>query len=263
MTPARFLGGHEDVALVRVASVAGSAPREAGAWMLVAGDAVLGSIGGGQLEWMALDAAREVLSGAPARKLDVPLGPEIGQCCGGRVTLTVARLDAAGRDRFLAEAEAAACRETRVLIFGAGHVGRALAGALLPLPVRPVLIDSRANELAAAPDGVETRLTALPEAEVRVAPPGAAYLVVTHDHALDFLLVAEALRRGDAAHVGMIGSATKRARAERFLRSEGLDPAPLVCPIGGATGDKRPAVIAALTAAELLQRLSTRVSQEA
>uniref|UniRef100_UPI0025FD96A8 XdhC family protein n=1 Tax=uncultured Paracoccus sp. TaxID=189685 RepID=UPI0025FD96A8 len=94
-------------------------------------------------------------------------------------------------------------------------------------------------------------------AEIRAARPGSAVIILTHDHALDFLLVAEALSRGDLSYVGMIGSATKRAQFTRFARARGLDPAPLTCPIGaGFTPDKRPAVIAAFTAAEVIARLT-------
>jgi len=226
---------------VVVASAQGSTPREAGATMHVTADALHGTIGGGRLEWMAVAEARAMLaSGEEAREMDVPLGPEIGQCCGGRVRLALSRVKGVP--------EAAA--HPPVLIFGAGHVGRAVAQALAPLPLAPVLIDGRGDELALAPPGTVTRLTAIPEADIRAAPPGTAYVILTHDHALDFLLAGEALGRGDAAYVGLIGSATKRARFERWL---GRDAPGLTCPIGGAgVGDKRPEVIAAFVAVEVL-----------
>lgn len=226
---------------VRVAEAHGSTPREAGAAMHVTADALHGTIGGGRLEWLAIAAARAMLAaGETARDMEVPLGPEIGQCCGGRVRLTLERVAAIAPE----------AAYPTVLILGAGHVGRALARALAPLPLAPLLIDGRAGELALAPPGIPTRESALPEAEIRAAPPGAAYVILTHDHALDFLLAAEALARGDAAYVGLIGSATKRARFERWLGR----PAPaLTCPIGAAgRGDKRPAVIAAHGAVEVL-----------
>jgi xanthine dehydrogenase accessory factor len=186
--------------------------------------------------------------------MDVPLGPEIGQCCGGRVALTLRRLDVVAAERLGEQTAARAAILPLVLIFGAGHVGRALAAALTPLPVRALLIDSREAELALAPAGVETRRAAIPEAEVRAAAAGSAFVILTHDHALDFLLAAEALARGDAAYVGMIGSASKRAAFRAGCRREdGPDPARLTCPIGvGGTADKRPSVIAAFVAAELL-----------
>jgi xanthine dehydrogenase accessory factor len=249
-------------ALVRVETARGSTPREAGAWMLVSLTGVLGTIGGGQLEYMAIDAARAMLvRGGERETLDVPLGPEIGHCCGGRTLVAVARMNAGLSASLRAEAAAVLGALPTVLIFGAGHVGRALAAALALLPLRPVLIDSRAHELDLAPAGVETRATPLPESELRGARPGSAFVILTHDHALDFLIAREALARGDAAYVGMIGSATKRATFNRWCRKSGTpapDPARLVCPIGAAgRPDKRPAVIAAFAAAEILAALNS------
>ncbi|KRW94634.1 xanthine dehydrogenase accessory protein XdhC [Paracoccus sp. MKU1] len=235
---------------VEVTRTRGSSPREKGAAMFVTPGTVQGTIGGGQLEYMAIDRARQMLArGEASARMDVPLGPEIGQCCGGRVELSLTRV-----------AEAPVQPEHRqVLIFGAGHVGRALARALALLPLRPILIDQRAGELAQATG--ETRLTPLPEAEIRSAPFGTSHIIVTHDHALDFLLAAEALRRLDAPYIGMIGSRTKLAQFRRFARAQGLDTDRLTCPIGaGYSRDKRPEVIAAFTAAEIIGRLTETVS---
>jgi xanthine dehydrogenase accessory factor len=263
-----FLDRAPALAIVEVTEALGSTPREQGAWMLVAPDAIFGTIGGGQLEFMAIDKAREMLAAGPSQgregaplTLSIPLGPEIGQCCGGRVGLSIGPVDAAKRQALLEKAEGEDAALPQVLIFGGGHVGRALAAALALLPVRAVVIETRADALEAMPDAVETRLTAVPEEFVREAPAGAAYVVLTHDHALDFLIVAEALKRTDAAYVGMIGSQTKRATfASWYLKTAGgseHDLARLVSPIGGdAVHDKRPAVIAALAAAEILTALS-------
>ncbi len=230
---------------VRVSAAQGSTPREVGAEMLVGTDRIQGSIGGGQLEYMAIDRARQMLArGEQVARMEIPLGPAIKQCCGGRVILDLDR------------EPMTPSHHRQVLIFGAGHVGRALALALHPLPLRPLLIDQREAELAQAAPGIATRLTPLPEALIRDAEPGSAVVVLTHDHALDFLLAAEALSRPDLAYVGMIGSASKRAQFERFARGRGVDPGPLICPIGaGFLRDKRPAVIAAFTAAELVAHL--------
>ena len=233
--------------------------------MLVSATAMAGTIGGGQLEYMAIDEARKLLKlGQESGFMDVPLGPEIAQCCGGRVEITLTVIDAAARDVVMAEVEAEEAALPHVYIFGAGHVGRALADLLQHLPVRCVLVDSRAEELGMSAAHVENRLTALPEAEVRAAPAGSAFIVLTHDHALDFLLTSEALARPDARWVGMIGSATKRAKFARFARDEcaGLSIENLNCPIGnkaGASGsrDKRPAVIAALVVADVIAALTS------
>jgi xanthine dehydrogenase accessory factor len=256
-----FLAGNGAAALVRIESARGSTPREAGAWMVVTRDGLIGTIGGGQLEYMVIDAARAMLAhGGDAETLDIPLGPEIGQCCGGRTLLAVERLGPEGRERLLRQAEVEFGALPAVLIFGAGHVGRALAAALALLPVRPVLVDNRAEELRLACGGVETVLTPLPEETVRRAGPASAFVILTHDHALDFLIAREALARGDAAYVGMIGSRTKRVSFERWLHraeeGEHADPATLVCPIGAAgRPDKRPEVIAAFVAAEIMGRI--------
>ncbi len=136
--------------------------------------------------------------------------------------------------------------------------------------MRVILVDTREAELMAvdAP-GVETCLAAMPEQVVRSAPPGSAFIVLTHDHALDFLIVTEALQRGDAVYVGMIGSKTKKATFKNWLKREiGRDDLfdNLICPVGGSVvKDKRPEVIAALAAAEVLTAVltSVRVSQPA
>src|SRR5690606_15239546 len=117
------------------------------------------------------------------------------------------------------------------------------------------------------PDAVETLLTPMPEESVREAPAGSAFLVLTHDHALDFLIVAEALKRVDASYVGMIGSKTKKATFRSwFLKTAGgseQELARLVSPIGGdAVKDKRPAVIAALAAAEVMTVLAGRQADD-
>jgi xanthine dehydrogenase accessory factor len=117
--------------------------------------------------------------------------------------------------------------------------------------------DERAEVFPARlPKGVRAVATHRLLDEIAAAPPGASYLVLTHSHALDFMLCETVLRRGDFVYLGLIGSRTKRRRFERGFRELGLAPdviARLTCPIGGsALRDKRPAVIAALTAAELL-----------
>lgn len=234
---------------VRIVRARGSTPREQGAEMFVGRDAVTGTIGGGHLEYMAIDRARQMLArGEATASMDVALGPEIGQCCGGRVELGFDRARPAPSEP-----------GPPVLIFGAGHVGRALAVALSPLPLSPRLIDTRATELSLAPVHVPTTLCALPEAEIRAAPPGAAYVILTHDHALDFMLAVEALKRGDAGYVGMIGSRTKKATFLNHAAREGVDAGALVCPIAAeAPRDKRPEVIAAFAAAEILSHLLAR-----
>ena len=261
---AAFFTANPRVVRVRLAQVRGSCPREEGASMLVAQAASHGTIGGGQLEFRAIAAAREMLAdGVLRREMALPLGPEIGQCCGGHVHLLLERLSGPARHAEIAEARAHEAAQPALYILGAGHLGRALAGLSAQMPVHTVLVDPRAGELAQAPAGVETRLSAIPEVEITRAAPGSAFVVLTHDHGLDFLLTAAALERKDAAYVGLIGSATKRARFKRWCRDmvAGADIAALTCPMGAqGSRDKRPQIIAAFILAEVMAALTTAAS---
>ncbi|AYD01849.1 xanthine dehydrogenase accessory protein XdhC [Neorhizobium sp. NCHU2750] len=260
-----FVARHRSV-LVEVTGTRGSTPREAGTFMLVAANAIWGTIGGGQFEYMAIDNARALLDGGGQAEMDIPLGPEIGQCCGGRTTLSFT----------LVTPELAAMLERRIdreheerpaiFLFGAGHVGQALARALGPLPFAVTVVETRADELNHLPDTVTRRLSAMPEACIADIAAGGAAVILTHDHALDFLIAERALARADLSYVGMIGSATKRATFAHWLARQASeeparpDPAMMMArltlPIGGsAVRDKRPEVIAALVAAELLQKV--------
>jgi xanthine dehydrogenase accessory protein XdhC len=423
---------HPALVRVTVLYLRGSAPREPGASMLVDARSTVGTIGGGQLEWHATAAARELLQDrtrAPVRILDLLLGPELGQCCGGRVELWLERLTrddlpwlelarrrAAGRptlghrapegptagrsnagqpiaerreldlglvtevaDGFVSHrlrrsppgahalelrrrvaaasatpavlspaaaptaaeaptvlspaaapttgaaptaatpptmstaatapasphpayalpasrrrADASASlrraaapaailsaaapvtllevltpRRPHVWIFGAGHVGQALVRMLAELALFDITwIDSRDHLLAPGlPDCVTPRAAAAPAALVDSARPATHYVVMTHDHGLDYDLCRAILRRGDAAWLGLIGSASKSARFRSRLLREGFDRdrlAGLACPIGvpGITS-KLPAAIAIAIAAELLQRHATAAAATA
>ena len=315
----------EPAALVTVLATEGSAPRGAGTRMLVTAEALVGTIGGGALEWQAAQQARLML-GQPVgnwRVQDYPLGPLLGQCCGGRVRLLVERLEKVG---WLAAVEAggsvvttlgatvgrdsgappsSSCRarpgipratyspaagleepwmpepvrhdgrgeasglsargplptpgftfiepldtpRRPLMLFGAGHVGRAIAALVPGLPLALAWYDSRPE--ADAP-GVVVQDEAALVACAGEARADAAVLVLTHDHGLDYRLTAAALA-SKAGFVGLIGSATKRARFVARLRAEGVDPGRLTCPIGTAgIHGKEPAVIAVAAVAQLL-----------
>jgi len=257
-----FLATHPDSILIDITGTQGSTPREAGAFMLVSPTALWGTIGGGQFEFMAIRNARDMLAGTGGTAaMDIPLGPEIGQCCGGRTQLRFRRLTEAVRDELDARLAGEIERLPEILLFGAGHVGRALAAALAPLPLSVTVVETRQEELANLPDGTKTRLVPMPEALVKDIPGGGAVVILTHDHALDFLIAREALERADLAYVGMIGSSTKRATFASWLSREGGGERDwmerLTLPIGGsAVRDKRPEVIAAMTAAEILTALA-------
>jgi xanthine dehydrogenase accessory factor len=244
--------------LVTVLEVAGSTPREAGAKMVVTADGATGSIGGGHLELEMVTQARALLSRAAAGEdvagpvvRELALGPSLGQCCGGRASVLL---------------EPVLPARWQVAVFGAGHVGKALVKILADLPCAVTWIDSRAEELPAAPaPSVRCVLSDAPPDEVAELPAGADLVVMTHSHALDLEIVDAALRRGAHRYLGLIGSRTKRARLAQRLEARGRTPeqiARVTCPIGvpGVTG-KQPAVIAVAVAAELLQLESARHDQ--
>lgn len=262
-----FLATHPATIVAELTAVRGSSPREAGTFMLISADAQTGTIGGGALEYMVIDRARQVLrDGEDHDSLDIPLGPEIGQCCGGRVDVALKRVTEGEANRLIAKLEVELNARPHVYLFGSGHVGHALARALSALPLRVHVVDTRPDELTNLPETVETHAVAMPEAVARTAPQGSAFVILTHDHALDFLIAAEALQRADAPYIGMVGSKTKKARFRSWYLGEGYPPAPLerlVLPIGGKAfpqgiGDKRPEVIAALAAAEILVHIGAR-----
>ena len=245
--------------LVQVIASRGSVPREAGTKMVVSADEVAGTIGGGQLELQAIAAARTQLSTGQSGPVDhhCALGPTLGQCCGGALDLRTERLDATAL---------ATWPEVPALftlqLYGAGHVGRAIVQLLQTLACRVQWIDEREAEFpaeASAPH-IERLCVESVQAEVLDAPPGAFYLVLTHSHALDLAIAEAVLRRGDFGYLGLIGSATKRAKFLRRFEQRGIADevvARLTCPIGvpGIAG-KQPEVIALSVVAQLLQQAS-------
>lgn len=284
------LEAHGTCAMISVLRADGSAPREAGSRMILTPDGFHGTIGGGALEWRALAAAQGLLGKKHAvLRTKHSLGPDLGQCCGGRVELLTEVFDRSGlaevsrwtdqesRASFTTESHIGTDRVERALLrglpapgsfmeqfgddprslylFGAGHVGRALVLALAPLPFIVTWIDSRPNAFPGAmPNNASPLMSADPPGELAAVPPDSFVLVMTHSHALDLAIVEKAMQIGHLPYVGLIGSATKRARFVKRLTEARLPSQGLVCPIGAGLASKVPAVIAAATAVELLKR---------
>ena len=241
---------------VAVRHARGSVPREAGTRMLVAADAVAGTIGGGHLELQAIAQARARLAAGDTTVADhhLALGPSLGQCCGGALVLRQQPLSATSLGDWPAPAPL-----FHLQLYGAGHVGRAIAQLLAGIQCRVQWIDERAAEFPAEPSPPHLQRLCVDavQAEVDGAPPGAFYLVLTHSHDLDQRITEAVLRRGDFGYLGLIGSATKRARFLHRFEARGVVPealARLTCPIGvpGIPG-KQPEHIALAVVAQLLQ----------
>ncbi len=267
LTAERWLAQGRRAVVVEVNEAKGSVPRERGTRMLVSegdrsgdedGDCI-GTIGGGHLELQAIAIAREMLrTGEMQRHTQrFALGPSLGQCCGGALELVFAALDAA----VLATWPVASPR-IHLQLFGAGHVGRAIAHLLVSLDVTVDWIDERDTEFPHSLGGGEwpahIRKLCVDEidAEVAHAPANASYLVLTHSHDLDMRICEAVLRRGDFRYLGLIGSATKRERFIHRFEARGIAPeaiARMTCPIGLPTIiGKEPEIIAVSVVAQLL-----------
>jgi xanthine dehydrogenase accessory factor len=255
----------EPAVLVSVLETQGSVPREAGTWMAVFAGRVLGTVGGGHLEFDAIAQARAALNGgAFEARRRFALGPSLGQCCGGVVHLGFERVQTDSAAVLIERLQAALdARRMPVALFGGGHVGRAIVRALLPLPVRVHWIDSRDEVF---PDGlppqVQAEHSAPVEGAVRDLAPGSRVLIMSFSHAEDLEVVAACLKRmreqDDLPFIGLIGSKSKWATFRHRLEARGFTAAELAritCPIGvpGVAG-KEPEVIAASVAAQLLQQ---------
>lgn len=281
---------HGPVVRVVVAAVKGSSPREVGAAMLVWPGGQSGTIGGGALEFEAAARARDLLATGGVRLDRAALGPDLGQCCGGVVTLlsevyatlpegpvvaraldgsamplAVKRMLAAARGQgvlpaaqmlqgWMVEPVAAPARD--LWVWGAGHVGRAVVSVLAPLPDFAITwVDFEAERFPDLPEGVRALPVADPARAVALAPPEAAHLILTYSHALDLELCHRLLQRG-FGFCGLIGSASKWARFRSRLAALGHAPqaiARLTCPIGTPAHGKHPQAIALGAAVQLLE----------
>jgi xanthine dehydrogenase accessory factor len=247
--------------LVTVQSTRGSVPREVGAWMAVFASAVVGTVGGGHLEWDATAHARQLLhKAAVPAVMRYALGPSLGQCCGGEVVLHFETVGAHDRARLAQQLSDA---RVPVALFGGGHVGRAVAQVMLNLPLDLTWIDSRDQIF---PPELSTRVRCEHSDPVQAAvadlAPRSCVLIMSFSHAEDLDVVAACLarqrerERGDLPYIGLIGSKTKWASFRQRLQARGYSEAELAhvtCPIGvSGIADKRPEVIAVAIAAQIL-----------
>lgn len=239
--------------IITILGAKGSTPRDSGTKMVVQRESFSGTIGGGVLEMSALQRAIVLMDAKETGQWveHYPLGEKLGQCCGGATSLLF---------------EAFQPQTFNVLLFGAGHVGRALAPILGSLPLRVTWVDSRAAEFPEEiPSGLHTAQPEDPIDVVSAAKPGSYFLIMTHKHPLDYALGEAALRRGDAAYIGIIGSSSKAKRFALRLAHRGYSDSAIRsihCPIGDPkVPGKRPAEIAVSIAAQLIAHYSSEAQR--
>lgn len=286
------------VCLVVIADVKGSAPRERGAMMLVHASHIQGSIGGGELEHQAIDVARSYQpeAGFERQLRSYPLGPSLGQCCGGHVRLMFEWYhpdDVSVQAGLASQTAGYSLHDTTsqavpgfvahlpkqnpdtvcvlplyaqncdVFIYGAGHVGRAVIDFARHLACQIIWVDTDEDRF---PEVIPPEVTKLPARTPQTlaarAPDEAIHLVMTYSHQLDFEIISVLLRSGNFARCGLIGSATKAARFRSRLADSGLTAEQidrLVCPIGlqQVTG-KAPLQVALSITAQLSNWLDER-----
>ncbi len=240
---------NRDLVIITVLSVEGSAPRNRATKMVVDSDNIHDTIGGGKLEYEAIREARLLIISAVPETLTKTynLGQDLTQCCGGRVNVLF---------------ECIPANKFKVVLFGAGHVGTALASIVSQLPCRLTWIDSRESVINLLKDdsrftGVDFRFMESPTLEVEQCPENAYHLVMTHSHEIDMELVEAILSRKDARFCGLIGSRSKSVKFRNRLTRKGFSKAELstlTSPVGlPDIGGKSPMEIAISVAAQLMK----------
>ncbi|MDH4873857.1 xanthine dehydrogenase accessory protein XdhC [Pseudomonas sp. BN515] len=244
----------EPCVLVTIIEERGSTPRNSGSKMVVTAERIFETIGGGHLEFKAMEIAREMLESRTqdTRLERFSLGASLGQCCGGA---TVLLFEPMGQP------------QAHIAVFGAGHVGRALIPLLASLPCKVRWIDSRENEFPEQiPSGVDKVVNEEVIDEIAAMPKGSYFIVMTHNHQLDLELTAEILKRNDFAYFGLIGSKTKRVKFEHRLRERGFASETVQrmrCPMGiQEVKGKLPVEIAISIAGEVVATYNANFGQE-
>ena len=239
--------------LVTIIEELGSTPRNAGSKMVVTADRIYETVGGGHLEFKAMELARDMLANRTqdTRLERFSLGASLGQCCGGA---TVLLFEPMGQP------------QAQIAVFGAGHVGRALVPLLASLPCKVRWIDSRENEFPEhIPQGATKVVNDEVVDEVENMPAGSYFIVMTHNHQLDLELTAAILKRNDFAYYGLIGSQTKRVKFEHRLRDRGFSAEVMQkmrCPMGIAeVKGKLPIEIAVSIAGEVIATYNANFGQ--
>lgn len=238
---------HRPWAMATVLDTRGSTPREAGTKMVITEQTTFDTIGGGTLEYLVIEKARELLTrGEPQQHTEhFPLSSKTRQCCGGTVTILL--------ESFLPQ-------RAELHLFGAGHVAKALISILAELELSVHWVDSRREQFPAMlPANVNPHVYEDVLDHIGQIRPGALALVLTHDHSLDYSLTKALMDRDDCQFIGLIGSKTKALRFKKRLRAEAFSAAAIdavTCPVGlSSVPGKQPMEVAVSIAGQIIQLL--------
>lgn len=235
-------------ALITVLGVSGSTPRDQSSKMLVTAEHSADSIGGGHLEFIVMNKAREIMANPELNQASsqsihhFPLGASLGQCCGGSASVLIEFFPAQG---------------FHIAVFGAGHVAKALIPILGGLPCRVTWFDERSELFPnTLPENIKTACTDVPTVDLEQLPAGSDVLILTHNHQLDYDLCIKALEHPGLRSIGLIGSDTKAERFRKRLAHRGFDDSQIErirCPVGNSdVPGKLPMEVAVSIAAELI-----------
>lgn len=241
--------------LATLVGVSGSTPRNSGTKMVITSDEIFDTIGGGHLEHKVIKQALSLLSSGKASQhlVHFQLGSNLGQCCGGNTSVLF---------------ECFAPTGANIMLFGAGHVGKALVSILANLPCQVKWVDNRSEQFPAnceAYFNVQKVVSENPEEEVASMPCNSLYIVMTHNHQMDFDITQQILKRADFDYLGLIASDTKWRRFQQRYKHRNINPEQVErmnCPIGLANiPGKLPMEVAVSVAGEIINHYQRNATQ--
>jgi len=234
-----------DYVIATVLGTSGSTPRSSGTKMVICGDHIFDTLGGGHLEFAVINKARElIVNGQSTQHIEqFHLAASLGQCCGGGTVILF---------------EVMTCQHLKLDVYGAGHVAQALMVILEKLPIKIRWIDNREEVF---PQYIPTNVTKIvdesPVEQSKLADKNSAFLILTHNHQLDFELTETILKRQDSLWLGVIGSETKAKRFKHRLAHRDFiesDIQKMVCPVGlSNVAGKLPMEVAVSIAGQLME----------
>lgn len=254
---------NEEIIKAKIINSEGSIPSEAGNYMLISAEEIFGTIGGGNLEYLVINKSKDLLKNKIKKSeiLSIPLGPGIGQCCGGYVQIQLTH-HANGIKSIENSIE-----KNNLFIFGAGHIGQALCSKSLDLNFNIHLIDSRKNFLLMNEyEDIDYIFAKEPWKLIKNLAPKAYYIILTHSHDLDFKIINQILISNSFRFIGLIGSKTKKNRFSSRLKDNGHNQKIIdliECPVGlNIIHTKEPNEIAISIIAKLIDFKNSLIIEE-